>query len=128
MYDGLAGISQRQIIRDVVEELARREPSQLSRFLEAMRRHRSGYVYVYFADYVSYGVGGGDTTSEFYFGSFLMLHEPARPAGDGPAAPEHIALRRPAGWERATLDGVPLPSRMGVAQDGTPTVEPLTGE
>ncbi len=105
-YDGLAGVSQRPILRDLLDELARKGPAELARFLETLRRQHSGQVHVYFADYVSYGIGGGDATSEFFLGTFLLLHEPARPAGDGPAVPEHLALFRPAGVERLTLEGV----------------------
>ncbi|HTS32406.1 MAG TPA: hypothetical protein VMI55_00500 [Thermoplasmata archaeon] len=105
-YDGLAGISQRPILRDLVDELARKGPEELARFLETLRRRHSGQVHVYFADYVSYGIGGGDATSEFFLGTFLVLHEPARAAAEGPAVPEHLALFRPGGVERLSLEGV----------------------
>ncbi len=105
-YDGLAGLSQRPILRDLVDELARKGPDDLAKFLETLRRRHSGQVHVYFADYVSYGIGGGDATSEFFLGTFLVLHEPARPAADGPAVPEHLALFRPGGVERLSLEGV----------------------
>jgi len=105
-YDGLAGVSQRPILRDLLDELARKSPADLAKFLDTLRRRRSGRVHVYFADYVSYGIGGGDATSEFFLGTFLLLHESARPAGDGPAVPEHLALFRPGGVERLSLDGV----------------------
>jgi len=105
-YDGLAGISQRPILRDLVDELARKGPEEIARFLETLRRRHSGQVHVYFADYVSYGIGGGDATSEFFLGTFLVLHEPARAAAEGPAVPEHLALFRPGGVERLSLEGV----------------------
>ena len=105
-YDGLAGISQRPILRDLVDELARKGPEELARFLETLRRRHSGQVHVYFADYVSYGIGGGDATSEFFLGTFLVLHEPPRAAAEGPAVPEHLALFRPGGVERLSLEGV----------------------
>ncbi len=105
-YDGLAGVSQRPILRDLLDELARKGPAELAKFVDTLRRGHSGQVHVYFADYVSYGIGGGDATSEFFLGTFLLLHEPARPAGDGPAVPEHLALFRPGGVERLSLDGV----------------------
>ncbi len=105
-YDGLAGLSQRPILRDLVDELARKGPEDLTKFLETLRRRHSGQVHVYFADYVSYGIGGGDATSEFFLGTFLVLHEPARAAADGPAVPEHLALFRPGGVERLSLEGV----------------------
>jgi len=105
-YDGLAGIGQRPFLRDIVDELARKGPKELKAVLDRLRARRSGQVFVYFSDYVSYGVGGGDATSEFYLGSFLILHWPARPAGEGPAVPEHLELQRPGGRERLSLEGL----------------------
>ena len=102
-YDGLAGISQRPIVRDLMDEIERKGPEETARFLDALRRHRSGQVHVYFSDYVSYGIGGGDATAEFFLGTYLLLHEPARPAGKEPALPEHLALYRPTGVERLAL-------------------------
>jgi len=102
-YDGLAGISQRPIVRDLMDEVERKGPEETARFLDALRRHRSGQVHVYFSDYVSYGIGGGDATAEFFLGTYLLLHEPARPAGKEPAVPEHLALYRPTGVERLAL-------------------------
>ncbi len=102
-YDGLAGISQRAIVRDLMDEVERKGPDEARRFLDALRRHRSGQVHVYFSDYVSYGIGGGDATAEFFLGTYLLLHEPARPAGKEPAVPEHLALYRPHGVERLAL-------------------------
>ena len=106
-YDGLAGISQRPLLRDLVDELSRKDPQDLAKFLDALRRHRSGQIHVYFSDYVSYGIGGGDAAAEFFLGTFLLLHEPARPAGKEPAVPEHLALLRPGGTERLALEGAP---------------------
>jgi hypothetical protein len=104
-YDGLAGVSQRPILRDLVDELARKGPQELGKFLEILKKTHSAQVHVYFADYVSYGIGGGDATSEFFLGTFLVLYEPARAAGDAPAVPEHLALFRPGGVERLALEG-----------------------
>ncbi len=59
---------------------------------------------MYFSDYVSYGIGGGDATAEFFLGTYLILHEPARTADKEPAVPEHVALYRPAGVERLSLE------------------------
>lgn len=101
-YDGLGGLSQRPLLRDLVEEIQRKGPESFPQFLEALRRHRSGQVHVYFSDYVSYGIGGGDATAEFFFGTFLILHEPARPGG---ADSEQLLLLRPGGVERLPLDG-----------------------
>jgi len=103
LYDGLAGISQRPIVRDLMDEVERKGPEETAKFLDALRRHRSGQVHVYFSDYVSYGIGGGDATAEFFLGTYLLLHEPARPAGKEPAVPEHLALYRPTGVERLAL-------------------------
>ncbi|MGA7923448.1 MAG: hypothetical protein WCA77_05675 [Thermoplasmata archaeon] len=102
-YDGLGGLSQRPILRDLIEEVQRKGPEALHGFLAALKRHRSGQVHVYFADYVSYGIGGGDATAEFFFGTFLLLHEPG-PAGSTPPVDELILLR-PGGAERLTLEG-----------------------
>ncbi len=102
-YDGLAGISQRPIVRDLMDEVERKGPEEARKFVDALRRHRSGQVHVYFSDYVSYGIGGGDATAEFFLGTYLLLHEPARPAGKEPAVPEHLALYRPTGVERLAL-------------------------
>lgn len=103
-YDGLAGVTQRPIVRDLLEELQRKGAEEAAKFLDALRRHKSGQVHVYFSDYVSYGIGGGDATAEFFLGTYLILHEPARPAGKEPAVPEHLALYRPAGVERLALE------------------------
>lgn len=103
-YDGLAGISQRPIVRDLLEELQRKGTEEAAKFLDALRRHRSGQVHVYFSDYVSYGIGGGDATAEFFLGTYLILHEPARAGDKETAVPEHLALYRPAGVERLALD------------------------
>ncbi len=104
-YDGLAGISQRPILRDLIEELERKGPDEVQKFLTALRARHSAQVHVYFSDYVSYGIGGGDAAAEFFLGTFLLLHEPARAAGKDPAVPEHLALFRPGGVERLALEG-----------------------
>ncbi|MGP8078383.1 MAG: hypothetical protein ACLQD8_04565 [Thermoplasmata archaeon] len=103
-YDGLAGLSQRPILRDLMDEIERKGTEEAKNFLEAIRRRRSAQVHVYFSDYVSYGIGGGDAAAEFFLGTFLLLHEPARPAGKEPAVPEHLALFRPGGVERLALE------------------------
>ena len=103
-YDGLAGISQRPILRDLVEELARKGPEELARFLEALRERHSAQLHVYFSDYVSYGIGGGDAAAEFFLGTYLLLHEPTRTTGPGAPVPEHLALFRPGGVERYALE------------------------
>ncbi len=58
VYDGLAGLSSRRMLQDVVEELQRQGPEPLDQFLEVMRRRGSGRLFVEFSDYVSYGIGG----------------------------------------------------------------------
>jgi len=105
-YDGLGGLSQRPLLRDLIEELHRQGPEALNSFLDAVRRHRSGQIHVYFADYVSYGIGGGDATAEFFFGTFLLLHRPAKASGEVPGEPEHLLLVRPGGLERLSLEGL----------------------
>jgi hypothetical protein len=106
-YDGLAGLSQRPILRDLMDEIERKGTEESRSFLEAIRRTRSAQVHVYFSDYVSYGIGGGDAAAEFFLGTFLLLHEPARPAGKEAAVPEHLALFRPGGVERLSLENPP---------------------
>jgi hypothetical protein len=101
-YDGLAGLSQRPMLRDMVEELHRQGPETLKAFVDALRKRHSGQVHVYFADYVSYGIGGGDATSEFFFGTFLVLHQPAK-GGE----PEALLLQRPGGTEQLPLESTP---------------------
>jgi hypothetical protein len=105
-YDGLGGLSQRPLLRDLVEEIQRKSAESFPNFLDALRRHRSGQVHVYFSDYVSYGIGGGDATAEFFFGTFLLLHEPARDSPEAPPEPEQLMLLRPGGVERISLEGM----------------------
>ncbi|MGI0054375.1 MAG: hypothetical protein ACREB9_01395 [Thermoplasmata archaeon] len=105
-YDGLAGLSLRPLLRDLIEELQRKGGEEFSAFLAAIRERRSGYLHIYFADYVSYGIGGGDATAEFFYGTFLLLYEPARAAGKDPMVPEHLALVRPGAVERLSLEGL----------------------
>ncbi|MGC2035099.1 MAG: hypothetical protein WA761_06620 [Thermoplasmata archaeon] len=102
-YDGLGGLSQRPILRDLIEEVQQKGPEIFTSFLDALKRHRSGQVHVYFSDYVSYGIGGGDATAEFFFGTFLLLHEPGPPGS--PTAYEQLILLRPGGAERLALEG-----------------------
>ncbi|HTT74238.1 MAG TPA: hypothetical protein VMG99_08900 [Thermoplasmata archaeon] len=99
-YDGLTGISKRSLLRDILDELERL--GQKTAFLAAVRGH-SAQVHVYFHDYVSYGVGGGDATSEYYFRTLLLLHEPHAQTPQG-AVPEHLAVLRSEGWERLSLE------------------------
>jgi hypothetical protein len=103
-YDGLGGLSQRPILRDLIEELARKGPETFQPFLKSLRQHRSGHVHVYFSDYVSYGIGGGDATSEFFFGTFLLLHDAAKTAPGQPTTPEQLVLVRSSGNEFLPLE------------------------
>ena len=100
-YDGLGGLSQRPLLRDIVEELQRKGPEAVSGFLDSLKRHRSGQVHVYFSDYVSYGIGGGDATAEFFFGTFLILYE----GGAAGAPASQLVLVRPNAIERLPLEG-----------------------
>jgi len=106
-YDGLAGLSQRPILRDIVAELHRHGKGALEAFLKAVDHRGSGKVYVYFDDYVSYGIGGGDASSQFYFGSYLLLQvDVTRPFfGDRPESP-YLLLLRPEANERLELDAI----------------------
>lgn len=105
VYDGLGGLSRRPILQDVLEEIARKGVGEMEKFLDALDRRGSGDVHVYFHDYVSYGIGGGDATSEFFFGRFLVLwHDAKHPfhGVDTPADPE-LVLQRPDGIEHYSL-------------------------
>lgn len=104
-YDGLGGLSQRPLLRDLVEEIQRKSSEAFPQVLDSLRRHRSGQVHVYFSDYVSYGIGGGDATAEFFFGTFLLLHQPAIEGDGAPPEPEQLLLLRPGGVERLPLEG-----------------------
>jgi hypothetical protein len=103
-YDGLQGLSERPILRDLLDELDRQGPAARTELQDALRRHRSGQVHVYFQDYVSYGIGGGEATAEFFFGTFLLLHYPE--TKDPTPQPEQLVLVRPGGWERYSLTEV----------------------
>jgi hypothetical protein len=101
-YDGLGGLSQRPLLRDILDELQRKGNETYQSFLTALRSRRSASVHVYFSDYVSYGIGGGDATAEFFFGTFLLLHEAAKKESDGREA---LTLVHPAtGRERIELE------------------------
>jgi len=103
-YDGLGGLSQRPLLRDIVDELQRKGPEAMTGFLDALKRHRSGQVHVYFSDYVSYGIGGGDATAEFFFGTFLLLYDAAPNAAAFANGPQ-LVLVRPTSIERLPLEG-----------------------
>lgn len=107
VYDGLAGLALRPMLRDIVEELQRKGGNALSKFVGLVRERRRANVHIYFDDYVSYGIGGGEAMAEFFFGVYLLLHEPARAAeGAMPAVPEHLALVRRGAVERLSLEGL----------------------
>jgi hypothetical protein len=102
-YDGLTRLSQRPLLRDILEELQRRGLDQLHSFLRALRSVRSAQVYVYFHDYVSYGQGGGaEATAEFFYGTYLLLYEEPKPETGGR---ESLLLVHPAsGTQRIELE------------------------
>jgi hypothetical protein len=90
-YDGLGGLEQRSILRDVVEELDRQQ--LLPRFLEAVKG-RAAKVVIECQDYVSYGIGGGDAVAPTPWPRTpLVWYEPARDGPNG-RTPEHLVLRR----------------------------------
>ncbi len=90
-YDGLAGLSERTILKDLLNELERGTvevlagvdrkggSTRISReeFISLIREKGSGRVYVYFEDYVSYGAGAGEEVAEFFFRSMPLVHMPA---------------------------------------------------
>ncbi len=100
-YDGLLGLSSRPLLRDILEELQRRGNDTIRSFLGSLRTRRSALVHVYFNDFVSYG-GAGDAVAEFFFGTYLLLHDPPPPDGSGREA---LILVHPAsGSERIELE------------------------
>ncbi|MGI0151708.1 MAG: hypothetical protein ACREC5_07220 [Thermoplasmata archaeon] len=86
------------MLPDLFGEIHRQDTTAAERLSDALRVRHAGEVHVYFSDYVSYGIGGGDATAEYYFGCFLMLHKA------GP--PEEISLYRPSGTETVLMDEV----------------------
>jgi hypothetical protein len=94
-YDGLVGLSERPILKDLLDEMERgnvqiagdptskEAPAPMSKkvFLTALKKKGSGRVFVYFDDYVSYGAGAGEEVAEFFFGSMSLLHQPASGSG-----------------------------------------------
>lgn len=96
-YDGLSGLSNRPILRDLMEEVERgtaktRETpgrkgkaSSVSKedLVKSLRENGSGRVHVYFSDYVSYGEGAGEEVAEFFFRSMLLLYQSASKSPDG---------------------------------------------
>lgn len=96
-YDGLVGLSERPILKDLLEEMERGNvqlasdptskevPAPISKkvFLSALKKKGSGRVFVYFDDYVSYGAGAGEEVAEFFFSSMALLHKPASAGADG---------------------------------------------
>jgi hypothetical protein len=98
VYDGLGGLSRRPMIRDIMNELQYAGPEQWDPFVSALRRRHAAHVFVYFNDYVSYGIGGGDATAEFFYGSFLILHRLTEKGA------EELTLTGKHGTERHTLD------------------------
>ncbi len=102
-YDGLAGVAERSILHDLLEQLQMLGPERYLELMEGLRRHRSAYVHIYFHDYVSYGVGGGEATAEFFYGTYLLLYDPPSPEGTGR---ESLTLVLPAARpERVELEG-----------------------
>jgi hypothetical protein len=90
-YDGLVGLSERLILKDVLEEMekgnvqlvgsqTKKEPSTpitKKEFISALAKRGSGKLFVYFDDYVSYGAGAGEEVAEFFFKSMPIIHKPA---------------------------------------------------
>ncbi|MGI0068278.1 MAG: hypothetical protein ACREB9_07720 [Thermoplasmata archaeon] len=97
-YDGLAGMTLRSWLYDIVHALEEQGTEVRSRFLSAIRKVHSGYVDICFRDYVSYGIGGGDATADFHFGRYLILHMPATEG-----VPEHLWLKGRGKDERGSI-------------------------
>ena len=97
VYDGLAGLTLRNILPDIQQDLEAQ--GKFGRFVAAIRERRWANLGVYFHDYVSHGIGGGDATAEFFFGSLLILHCPATGA-----EPEQLWLQGHGKNERLSLE------------------------
>jgi hypothetical protein len=74
VYDGLVGLSSRPVLAEILEAL-RAEPVGFRRFTEALQKKRSARLLLYFTDYVSYGLGGGDAMAEFPYRTQLLLFD-----------------------------------------------------
>ena len=98
VYDGLAGLTLRNFLRDTQQEL--QSQGKFQSFVAAIRKQRWANLWVYFRDYASYGIGGGNATAEFFFGSLLILHCPA--TGE---VPEQLWLKGHGKNERLALEG-----------------------
>ncbi len=113
-YDGLIGLSDRPILRDILEEIERgtvklREAEDAKagavvnkqQLLTSLKSRGWGRVYVYFNDYVSYGAGAGEEVAEFYFKTMLLLFKAANSAS---GEPEKLMLQHSNGAvEETTL-------------------------
>jgi hypothetical protein len=94
-YDGLVGLSERPILKDLLDEIERgnvqmatdptskEAPAPITKkvFLTVLKKKGAGRVFVYFDDYVSYGAGAGEEVAEFFFSSMSLLHKPASSGG-----------------------------------------------
>lgn len=90
-YDGLAGLSQRPILKEFLGELDRGAVDYVGgganqgaastinrdRLIAELKKRGAGEIYVYFDDYVSYGAGAGEEVGEFFFKSMPLLYIPA---------------------------------------------------
>lgn len=75
-YDGLTGLSKRDLAGDVRNYLR----DELGVDLFQLAQLRAVPLSIYFDDYVSYGVGGGDATVEMFYGTYLLVYVgPDRP-------------------------------------------------
>ena len=112
-YDGLVGLTKRDMADDIRCFL--RDHLNVDMF--ALVRPRAVPVWVYFDDYVSYGVGGGDATEEMFYGTYLLI--PVRP--DRPfrghteegvvtvrLPPNPLLATKPVEWAR---DFLPIPPK-----------------
>ncbi len=92
-YDGLVGLSQHNILADMAAWYRTDSPAWVE-FLSVIKTAVRGRVDLYFSDYVSYGVGGGDATSPQYFGSYILRYVgPSHPL-HGFTADERLVLFR----------------------------------
>jgi hypothetical protein len=103
-YDGLVGISQRPILKDVLEELDRMGNETAQAFLRAAVRCRHAEFCVYFSDYVSYGIGGGDAVAEFFYKTLELYTVDAKnPDRDGSVEPALVLVREDGRRERIPI-------------------------
>ncbi len=100
VYDGLIGIASRPVLAEIFEVL-RTDSMGFRRFTEVLQKRRSGRLFLYFMDYVSYGLGGGDAVASFPFRTQLLLYDP--PSAEFPSGSVRRVQPHPLATDGADL-------------------------